>query len=245
MVVSHIRDRVLTSFSDLQFDEAKHIYRLDGAIIPSVSRKVEGHVEKVDFDAILPFSAKKKSREEKRIITPQELGASWKKKKDDACKLGHDTHSFLEHYTGVQTPRTKCEEAGVKFFHDMSAQYDVLFREIRMYSRRYWFAGTEDLTLINKETGKIITADYKTNEDLFKNYKGKTLLPPFDWAEECPFNKYQLQLSYYQIMLEDVGLDIEERWLVYLERDGNYKIYRLNNFTEELREHLSNKVTMQ
>lgn len=242
MVISHVRERVLSAFSDLHFEERRHIYTLDGRILPSVSKLVESHVEKVDFEKILPHSAAKQTRERGIYVSPDELRKEWHTKRDDACYLGHRTHDFMEKYTGVQTPRTAHERAGVKFFIDMSWNYDILFREIRMYSRQFDYAGTEDLILIHKETGDIITADYKTNGDLFKNYKGKTLAEPFGWAEESPYNKYQLQLSYYQIMLEEIGLYVKDRWLVYFMPDATYKVYPLLDLTSDLRTHMKHKI---
>lgn len=242
MVANHIRDRVFSAFSDLQFEEKRHIYTLEGRILPSVSKLVESHVEKTDFEAVLPFSAMKVSREEGKPITPDELRARWHAKRDLRCDIGHDTHSFMEHYNGTQIPNTPWKAAGVKFFKEMSTDYDVLFREIKMYSRKYKFAGTEDLILIHRETGHLIAADYKTNEDLFKNYKGKTLKEPFEWALENPYNKYQIQLSYYQIMLEEVGLYVDDRLLVYLKEDGTYQSFSLLDLTETLKEGLNKKI---
>jgi hypothetical protein len=252
MVVNQIKERVLSIFSDLHFEEKRHIYTLDGVIIPSVSKLVESHCDKFDADkkittrygtkTLIELSADKASREEGRIVTPGEIRNRWNKKRDDRCDIGHDTHSFMEYFDGSQRPLTPWQVAGVKFFMDMSDEYDVLFREIRMYSRKYRFAGTEDLILIHKKTGHLIAADYKTNEDLFKNYKGKTLKEPFDWALETPYNKYQIQLSYYQIMLEEACLHVQDRWLVYLREDGTYKVFSLLDLTETLREVLNNKV---
>jgi hypothetical protein len=79
-----------------------------------------------------------------------------------------------------------------------------------------------------------ITGDYKTNEDLFKNYKEKKLLEPFDFLLDCPYNHYQIQLSLYQILLEQTNFFVSERWLIYLEADGNYKKYNCYNYTEYL-----------
>lgn len=242
MVISHVRERVLSAFSDLQFEERRHIYTLDGRILPSVSKLVEGHVKKVDFEEILPYSAIKQTRERGVYVSPDQLRKEWHTKRDDACYLGHRTHSFMETYSGIQTPRTAHERAGVKFFNDMSWDYEILFREIRMHTREFHYAGTEDLILIHRETGDLVAADYKTNGDLFKCFRGKTLEAPFDWAEESPYNKYQLQLSYYQIMLEEVGLHVRDRWLVYFKPDATYQIYPLLDLTSDLKTHMKHKM---
>lgn len=252
MVVSQFRERIFSAFSDLHFEERRHIYTLDGIILPSVSKLVESHCDKFDANqkiqtkygtkTLVELSAAKTSREEGRTVTTGELLARWDKKRDLRCDIGHETHSFMEYFDGSQRPATPWQKAGVKFFLDMSVEYDVIFREIRMYTRKYWYAGTSDLLLIHHQTGHIIVADYKTNEDLFKNYKGKTLKEPFDWALENPYNKYQIQLSYYQIMLEDIGFQVDDRQLIYLKDDGTYKMFNLLDLTSDLRQALNNKV---
>ena len=57
------------------------------------------------------------------------------------------------------------------------------------------FGGTADIILYNTKTNKYIIADYKTNEDLFKNFKGKKLNGVFSKHLENGYNKYQIQFS--------------------------------------------------
>jgi hypothetical protein len=234
MIVSHIRERINAAFSDIVFDQKKHLYYVDDENYPSVTRKIENCAPKFDANLMAPLSAIKASRIEKREVTEHEMKYRWQTINKLACDLGHETHDFMEHYTGIETPRTPQEKAGVKFFSDMSTEYEVIFRENRMYSRRFKFAGTDDLLLIHRLTGEIIVGDYKTNGDLFKCYKGQTLLAPFDYLESTPYNKYQLQLSYYQLMLEEIGIKVSGRKLIYLKADATYRIFDLIDITAEI-----------
>jgi len=234
--MQHIAESISARFQGLVFDPHKHLYKVDGIPYPSVSALIKEHEPQVNFNFILPHSARKHNK------TPEELRKEWDKKRDDACDLGHKTHDFAERFTGLQIPSNGHERAVVRFITELSSEYDILFREIRMFSRKYRYAGTEDLILISKRDGHIITADYKTNGDLFKSYRNTALLAPFTYLECNPYNKYQLQLSYYQIMLEEVGCLVKERWLVYLKEDSTYKIYKLENFTEELKEYMQPKI---
>lgn len=88
---------------------------------------------------------------------------------------------------------------------------------------------------------KSFIVTHNTNEDLFKNHKGKKLLEPFKNLLDNPFNKYQLQFSHYQICLEDMGYSVEDRILIWLTEDNEnmkfYKQYRTDDFTIELREY--------
>ena len=56
-------------------------------------------------------------------------------------------------------------------------------------------------------------------------------------------NVYKLQLSCYQIPLEEIGLNIIDRWLIHLIpnptnplTDGDFKKYELYDFTNHLKQ---------
>lgn len=241
-MLTKLQHRINTVFSDLKFDSQRHLYFLDNINYPSVSSLVEKHSSKFDAEAILPYSVAKIEKETKEVLTVDELRAKWKKINEDACNLGTETHNFMESFTGIETPTTPQQKAGVKFIYDYSNEYEIVFRELRMFTRKYKYAGTEDLILEHKKTRHIIPADYKTNKDLFKVYKRMPLLAPFNFLEATAYNKIQLQLSYYQIMLEEEAkMKIEDRLLVYLGSDGNYKIYHTYDYTDMLKKYLTHK----
>jgi hypothetical protein len=45
-----------------------------------------------------------------------------------------------------------------------------------------------------------------------------------------PFNHYQIQLLLYQILLQQLGINVYQRTVIWLQLDGTYKLYhtRLN-----------------
>ena len=90
--------------------------------------------------------------------------------------------------------------------------------------------------------GKSLIPTHNTNKDLFKNFKRQRMQGPFGHLIDCPFNHYQLQLSYYQILLEqylqDTDVKVVGRKLIYLKDSGDYEIYELDDYTEVLREEL-------
>lgn len=230
---NQVEERIYKLFSPLKFYESNHTYRLDSNILPSVSKLVSNHAYPFDKEKWLKICARKEQ------ITEQELDYKWKTYNKERCDLGTNTHKFMEEYDGYQVPNSPYEEAGIKYIKSLEGEYIVSFRELRAFSRKYMYAGTMDLPLENIRTGNYIIDDYKTNKDLFKSYD--FLKPPFQYLENSPFNKYQLQLSYYQIMLEEAGLVIENRRIIYLKEDGEFTIYPLWNFTNELRDYLENK----
>jgi CRISPR/Cas system-associated exonuclease Cas4 (RecB family) len=232
IMTGHIQERIKTMFSDLIFDEQRHLYFVGSRRLPSVSSKVEEHVEKFDEKKWLPICAKKEG------ITEHELKHRWQTINKSACDLGTDTHDYLEHYNGLKTASTPQEKAGVQFLKDILSEYEIVCRELRMYSRAFWYAGTADLLLRHKTTGEFVLADYKTNKDLFKTYG--FLLPPFQSMESHPFNKYQIQLSYYQIILEEIGCMISKRLVVYLKADASYRVFETIDLTSHLKDYISN-----
>ena len=65
---------------------------------------------------------------------------------------------------------------------------------------------------------------------------GKKMYDPFSNLLDSPYNHYQLQLSLYQLLLEEVGFEVENRHIVWLLPDGEYKIYQTRDFTSILKQ---------
>jgi len=227
--------KILDFFRGLEFDKDSHSYSVEeNKISASVSKLISSFVEPFDTYNISLRVAKK------RGISQKEVLSEWNKKRDLACTIGTDTHLFGEFYPFNKhlKPKNKLEEAVVKFWNDLPNHVVPLMMELQMYHKDYLFAGTTDIVLYNKETDKIILGDYKTNENLFKNYRGKKMLYPFDNLLDNPFNKYQLQLSFYQILFEQTGLEVSSRKLIWLRPTGNYELYNTEDYTELLKEYL-------
>ena len=82
---------------------------------------------------------------------------------------------------------------------------------------------------------KSLIVTHNTNKDLYKNYMGEKMFSPFANMLNCPFNHYQLQLSYYQILLQQIeGIDVSYRKIIWLRPDGNYELYDTEDYTEIL-----------
>lgn len=229
-------------FCDLRFDEARHMYFVNGENYPSVSRKLEDHEHPFDEDYWLPICAVKEN------TTIDLLRQQWRDKNKRACDLGHDVHTYLENYgNGItREPILPQEKAGVQFLNDyilnplpeFKGRYMLLTQEFRMIHRRYKFCGTTDMLLWDTWTNTIIIADWKTNEDLFKTYG--CLKYPFNMLASNPFNHYQLQLNYYQLMVEQSRFEVSERWIIYLSAEGQYSVHKVLDFRKELIEYLEN-----
>ena len=113
--------------------------------------------------------------------------------------------------------------------------------ELRMYHKVFKFSGTADILLYDTINKCFIIADYKTNKDLFKNFAGQKMTKIFSHFLDTPFNHYQLQLSYYQILFEQIGYKVSRRIIIWLKEDGTYEMYDTEDLTSILIKELKNK----
>ena len=231
--MKEMQNKIKEYFKELQFDAQKHSYEVKGKSLTSVSKTIHKYVEKVDFDKIAGFIAKK------RGITKQEVLAEWNAKKIASCSQGTLVHTFGENYFKGKKPTNGFEEAIVKFWDNIPDYIEPFLFELQMFSETLGIAGTSDIILFNRKTGKFIIADYKTNEDLFKNFKGKTLLSPFEDLLDSPYNKYQLQLSMYQLLFEQCGFEVESRRIIWLRPNGVYENFKTEDLTQKLLKELT------
>ena len=144
------------------------------------------------------------------------------------------------------------EEAVVHFFDDLPSSYHLVLNETKVYSGKnpdesknlkeqicgtfdmlYWYDGDGD----SSKAGFVIL-DYKTNANLYSDYNRKNnrvLLPPFSDIIEEDYGLYIIQLNLYALMLEDIGLPVIAKKIVWLKDDGTYQIINMPNVVDLLR----------
>ena len=226
-----IKEDLLKYFSNLNFDEPTHTYTVGKTQLKSVSHFIGKYKNKFDSSSIAPLVAKK------RGITTEEVLQEWEDTKNKSCELGTKVHLFGENYVNngfKGEPSDGYEKAIVEFWKIIPNHIVPLVMELQMYNKDWEIAGTSDIILYNTLTKKIIIADYKTNKDLFKNYKEQKMLYPFNNYLDNSFNVYQLQLSMYQLLLEQTGLKVEKRIIVWIKPDGTFKCYKTEDLTKIL-----------
>lgn len=225
-------------FKELTFSGNTHTYYINNNKVDrSVSGKIKRYVEVVDWDA------KAKAKDIRLGMPIGTHKAMWKAKADLACANGSAAHDYGENFhtdptLEADTPKKK---AILAYWQDLEkgypGRYVLMGQEIRMYHKLYLWAGTCDFVLFDRLTRTFIIGDYKTNEDLFKNFREKTMLSPFDFLLDCAYNHYQLQLSYYQILLEQIkDIVVSDRQIIYLLPTGKYKIYNTFDYSKILLE---------
>ena len=144
------------------------------------------------------------------------------------------------------------EEAVELFMKELPSSYHLVLNETKVYSGKnpdssknlkeqicgtfdmlYWYDGNGD----DSKAGFVIL-DYKTNANLYSEYnrnQGKTLLPPFDNLIEEDYGLYIIQLNLYALMLEDIGLPVIARKIVWLKDDRTYEIVDTPDVSDSLR----------
>lgn len=225
-----IKNLITSSFNKLEFEPIAHAYTLDGVDMKPVSNVLKNYYEEFDTETASFNYALKTG------MTQQTVKDMWKSGSQAACDFGHERHDFGERYFYDRSlvPSDGHETAIVKFWNEIPSHIVPVLCETKVYTKRLRYAGTFDLLLKNTLDGSAIIVDYKTNKDLFKNFRGKMMLPPFDFLLDTPYNHYQLQLSLYQIPLEEIGITVSERWVIWLRADGSYSKYDTYNYTEHL-----------
>ena len=152
---------------------------------------------------------------------------------------------------GFLAPIHPREEAVFKFMNEMPCSMHLVINEAKVHSGknpcqernlREKIAGTFDMLYYQDGTDGqpegFVVLDYKTNANLASEYNrkyGKMLREPFNAMTEEDLSLYTIQLSLYALMLEDIGIPIISRRIVWL-KDGEYQIVPVEDVSEKLRQ---------
>jgi len=148
-------------------------------------------------------------------------------------------------------PTRPKEESALKFWQNFPQDMWVVLPETKLYSGinpdkpkfKEDFGGTMDLLMYYKNPNDdsksgLVLGDWKTNGNLYKEFSRATkkmMFPPFQEYFEENLSAYTIQLSCYQIPLEDLGYKVLGRRIIWLKDDG-YEVISVNNETKKLRE---------
>lgn len=240
-----IQQRVRKPFIKLDFDEDKHTYFVD-------NKPLKTSVSGVIKSFYTPYPAKEEAR---RIaessnragvqnkytgMSTQDILKLWKEINLESTTRGSRVHLFGENYPFNKSliPQCSQEKAIVKFWSSVPEHFIVAALELRMYHFTKLFGGTADILFFDTKTQTYIIADYKTNADLFKNYNQKKMLAPFDDLLDCPFSHYEIQLSLYQILLEQIGVKVSRRVIIHLTMGEDFIMYDAQDLTLPLKQYL-------
>lgn len=158
---------------------------------------------------------------------------------------------------GVPHPSNNFESAIVQFWKDIPDCIVPVLAETKVFNKfGTSYAGTFDILFYyieypNSPKNGLIIFDYKTNgaladtskafNKLRENFGGTKLLYPFNDLLSCDESYYKLQLACYQIPLENIGLKVIARRIIWLHPDGTYEKISEPNMANRMREALNIK----
>jgi hypothetical protein len=227
---------------DFKFDEPSHVYTYKGKVIYGVTSFLERFIKKFDSD----YWSKKKADEEG--IPQSEMLARWDAKRDRSCDLGHCVHDYIERFyeenNSELTEDPEANERIAKFhliYESRLKTLESVGSEIRVLSKKWGLAGTIDKLYLFENS--IIVGDWKTNAKIKtdKDFAFGKLLFPFEKYKENEINKYSLQISLYQLLLEEAGIYSDYGFICHIPSEGEAKIYKLKDFRAELRTYMNHQ----
>lgn len=239
-----IRNKLLEAFKDIDFIEETHSYYLNGEQLPSVSSLLKHFYEEFDsYNIGLRYA-------EKMGLRPEDVWKSWEGTSKIATDKGHRVHTFAENYAnwryfGIgQCPEVTCKQTlgVIQFFNSFPSWLNPAATELQMYNEEYGYSGTADLPLQNDRTNKLLVTDYKSNLELFDESKPLLYhIDPSYGLRQDNYGKYCLQFSFYQLLLELKGFEVEDRVLIWLNEDKEnkklYRTYRTPDLSKEILKH--------
>lgn len=204
MTTERVRNIIAGICSDLEFDEAYHRYTLNEQLLTPVTQMVNSFAHPFPKWDIAKATAAKYSKQSDKPVTAAEIVHQWDKERDDAATKGIKIHHFIDPYPHLKrAPDCPEEQGALNWFEQLPDHYKPVGSEKRLYSTAKKIGGTTDRIFFNEQTGKLLIVDWKSNKDIHKNYKGKTLKAPYEHLLDSPLSKYKLQLNYYKLCLEE------------------------------------------
>ena len=227
--LNSIKQEVRNAFSNIRFNKENHQYIYQGVILES-SSAFRSEFEN-SFEAYFSAESKYKSNlkhnpETKR--TAAYYRERWDLLGQEARTRGTRVHLFSETYPDFEEPSCPKERGVVEFFEQLDPKYILLFQELIMFDAEFYKAGTADMIFLNTETGNLVIGDWKTNDkSVFECYKGKSLRGEFKVYKDTGYNKYSMQMSHYQYILEKcTRFKVEDRWLIWLSTSSKKKDHK-------------------
>ncbi|MBF25253.1 MAG: hypothetical protein CMP49_01880 [Flavobacteriales bacterium] len=138
-------------------------------------------------------------------MSPQDIIKDWELRRLRGTLVHKEIEDFINNKFKI-TDRQKLDlksQQGINFLNKKCInKHNYLFSEVRIYSEQLKLAGTIDLMLYSKQRNRIYLIDWKTNVEIKKKGYKKGTHAATSIIEDCSFNKYNLQLTLYQYILE-------------------------------------------
>jgi ATP-dependent exoDNAse (exonuclease V) beta subunit len=214
----HERDRRLV------FDEAPHVYYLDGTPVKtSVTTFIHSMFPHFNANKIAPFSHKKHFNNpdsEYYQLSVEEIKDLWENNRDTAATAGTKMHKSIELFYNEEPITTEMlESTEFQYFTNFNNDFKHLkpYRtEWEVFDEDHCLAGSIDMIYENPD-GTLVIYDWKRSKEIKTENKYEKGYAPLDHLPNCNFWHYSLQLNTYKRILEtNYGKTIVGLFLVIL-----------------------------
>ena len=231
--------------------------------LPSVSHICHQFEPKADWDAIAQKNAIKRGltkeevqREwrEKNIRSTSngtlthEFGEAYMHFFQGRPELMPEAVKKRQYEDGFLIPYGKKEEAVCRFYEDLYKidNFYPVMPESKIYTGiegginlNQNYSGTFDMLFacLVKGQWKLVILDYKTNGSLtndFNRNMSNMMLEPFNLFIDEAKSHYTVQLSLYQLGIEQLKYEVIDRKIIWLKEDGTYEKISVPDVTKEL-----------
>lgn len=148
-------------------------------------------------------------------VSVEEILAKWKKISVESLIRGKKIHSVLENYIkNKKYPDDTQYEDLIDSFLDFNLKGKLVSEE-KLSDDNHGIAGTIDL---QEETKKHLNIfDFKTNKEIeFSSKYNEKMLHPITHLDNCSYNRYAIQLSFYAWLKENKGYNIGKLGLIWI-----------------------------
>jgi hypothetical protein len=226
-------------YGHVSFTEHDHSYinKLTGKRLISVTTLIKKLQIPFDEKRFLPLSAAKLN------LTELEVLEEWKKQKEFGIEVGKLIHLYLENlfinkHIQITTQLDIVDRLNLyknfayNYYNDHQHLLPVFYEKIITINN---IAGQLDFLGYNLKENIYTLRDYKTDKKFRTENRYQKFKYPINHLDDCEYNKYALQLSFYRYMLEPLNLEFEDNKIIWFnEQNTNYKIIELPYLKDEV-----------
>ena len=217
---------IIKKHQELYLNEEEHIYSLLNSDIKfkSVTEFIGSFFN--PFDELKIANQLVNNVPKYKHLTSQELLQDWENRRNRGTIVHKEIETFLNNQCINDNNDIDLKsKQGIKFLNQKCIKdSNMLFSEIKIFSEKLQIAGTIDLMIYNKTKNHISLIDWKTNLEIKKQGYKKGIAFPVQKMDDCSFNKYTLQLSMYQYLLELIyNVKVNGLYIIHL-KDHQYNL---------------------
>ena len=153
----------------------------------------------------------------------------WQKEKDDSCALGSAIHAELEeaahHCQQIRHEKVNYQVSEKDLLVAQDFSSNGVYPELLIHNDKFMVAGQADK--IFKQGIYVDIHDYKTCKEITKEpFMEETLLSPFTNIPNANYWIYEIQLSMYGWMLEQLGYKVRNLYMHWIYGDDKESTVR-------------------